>query len=91
VHGPAMAALAHNGRHRVGLGAGAHGELGDGTTPEDVTTAVKVGFPAGVKITPCRIPCRSTPAWPSTPRATWGQGRRAVHRTPYVHANVCVC
>lgn len=32
-------------------GAGAYGELGNGTTPEDVTTAVKVGFPAGVKIT----------------------------------------
>ena len=32
-------------------GAGAYGELGDGTTPEDAATAVKVAFPAGVKIT----------------------------------------
>ncbi|MGH3237622.1 MAG: RCC1 domain-containing protein, partial [Streptosporangiaceae bacterium] len=32
-------------------GAAAHGELGNGTTPGDITTAVKVDFPAGVKIT----------------------------------------
>ncbi len=32
-------------------GAGANGELGNGTTPEDVTTAARVDFPAGVKIT----------------------------------------
>jgi len=31
-------------------GVGSYGELGDGTTPPYVTRAVKVGFPAGVKI-----------------------------------------
>ena len=55
-------------------GAGAYGELGNGTTPEDVTTAVRVDFPAGVKITSLPNPMPFDAGLAITPMATCGDG-----------------
>lgn len=57
------------------LGAGSYGELGNGTTAQDVTRAVKVSFPAGVKITalPNPMPYDAALAIDSRGHAwTWG-------------------
>lgn len=61
-------------------GAGAYGELGNGATPKDVTTAVQVGFPAGVKITslPNPMPFDAGLAIDSTGHV-WGWGLDAGH------------
>jgi alpha-tubulin suppressor-like RCC1 family protein len=59
-------------------GVGSYGELGDGTTSSDVTRAVKVSFPAGVKITalPNPMPFDAALAIDSLGRA-WGWGLNA--------------
>jgi hypothetical protein len=62
-------------------GVGSYGELGDGKTPPYDTTAVKVAFPAGIKIASWRIRCRSTAPWPSTRAATCGDGGLTPTRT----------
>ena len=59
-------------------GVGSYGELGDGTTSSYVTRAVKVSFPAGVKITalPNPMPFDAALAIDSLGRA-WGWGLNA--------------
>ena len=55
-------------------GVGSYGELGNGEKPPYSTTAVRVDFPAGVKIVSSRTRCRSTEPSPSTRAATCGDG-----------------
>ena len=55
-------------------GVASYGELGNGEAPAYSTRAVKVDFPAGVRITRWPTRCPSTVRWRSTPMATSGGG-----------------